>query len=300
MKFISIFAVFAAFILSCSNRQNESDASGAFETDETVISADATGIIEQFNIEDGQMLNAGQSIGYIDSTQLYLKKKQLEAQIKSTLSQLPDVSAQLASLNVQLTLAEKEQHRISNMAAGGATSQKQLDDANSRVEDLKKQIEAQQSSLGITSNNITEQTLPLKVQIEQINDQLQKCKIVNPVHGEVLARYVQQFEMATPGKPLYKIADLSSLILRAYINGNQLSLIKLDQKVKVFVDNGLHKYKEYQGIITWISDKAEFTPKTILTKDERADLVYAIKVNVVNDGLLKIGMYGEIKLRMDN
>jgi HlyD family secretion protein len=296
MKFILIFVVFAITILSCSNNHNESDASGAFETDETVISADASGTIQQLNIEEGQLLKAGECIGYIDSTQLYLKKKQLEAQIKTTLSQLPDISAQLASLNVQLKSAEKEQNRISNMVAAGATSLKQLDDANTRVEDIHKQIEAQQSTLDITTKNIAQQALPLKVQIEQINDQLSKCRIINPLNGSVLVRYVKQFEMATPGKPLYKIADLSSLVLRAYINGNQLSSIKLNQKVKVFVDNGLKTYKEYSGNLTWISDKAEFTPKTILTKDERADLVYAVKIVVINDGLLKIGMYGEIKL----
>jgi len=220
---------------------------------------------------------------------------QLEAQVKTTLSLLPDVSAQVASLIVQLKSAEKEQQRISNIVKAGAASQKQLDDANSQVEDLKKQIDAQHSSLGITSTNISQQTMPLKVQIEQINDQLAKCKIINPVSGTVLAKYVRQFEMATPGKPLYKIADISSLILRAYITGDQLSLIELDQKVKVIVDDGKDKYKEYRGTITWISDKAEFTPKTIKTKDERADLVYAIKILVKNDGLLKIGMYAEVK-----
>ena len=296
MKPISIIVVVVAFIIgSCGKGKNISDASGAFETDETVISADASGTIKQFNIIEGQTLQAGQSIGYIDSVQLYLKKMQLEAQVKTTLSLLPDVSAQVASLIVQLKSAEKEQQRISNIVKAGAASQKQLDDANSQVEDLKKQIDAQHSSLGITSTNISQQTMPLKVQIEQINDQLAKCKIINPVSGTVLAKYVRQFEMATPGKPLYKIADISSLILRAYITGDQLSLIELDQKVKVMVDDGKDKYKEYRGTITWISDKAEFTPKTIKTKDERADLVYAIKILVKNDGLLKIGMYAEVK-----
>jgi len=296
MKPISIIVVVVAFIIgSCGKGKNISDASGTFETDETVISADASGTIKQFNIIEGQTLQAGQSIGYIDSVQLYLKKMQLEAQVKTTLSLLPDVSAQVASLIVQLKSAEKEQQRISNIVKAGAASQKQLDDANSQVEDLKKQIDAQHSSLGITSTNISQQTMPLKVQIEQINDQLAKCKIINPVSGTVLAKYVRQFEMATPGKPLYKIADISSLILRAYITGDQLSLIELDQKVKVIVDDGKDKYKEYRGTITWISDKAEFTPKTIKTKDERADLVYAIKILVKNDGLLKIGMYAEVK-----
>lgn len=296
MKPISIIVVVGAFIIgSCGKGKNITDASGAFEADETVISADASGTIKQFNIVEGQTLQAGQSIGYIDSVQLYLKKMQLEAQVKTTLSQLPDISTQVASLVVQLKSAEKEQQRISNIVKAGAASQKQLDDANSQVEELKKQIDAQHSSLGITSTNISQQTMPLKVQIEQINDQLAKCKIVNPVSGTVLAKYVRQFEMTTTGKPLYKIADISSLILRAYITGDQLSLIELDQKVKVMVDDGKDKYKEYRGTITWISDKAEFTPKTIKTKDERADLVYAIKILIKNDDLLKIGMYAEVK-----
>jgi len=295
MKSISVIIAATAFIIVCCKGTHETDASGAFETEETVISTDASGTIKQFNIAEGQSLKAGQCIGYIDSLQLYLKKKQFEAQIKTTLSLTPNISTQVASLFVQLKLAEKEQQRISNMVKAGAASQKQLDDANSQVSELQKQIEAQQSSLGITSKNISQQTLPLFVQIEQTNDQLAKCKIINPVNGTVLTKYVRQFEMATPGKPLYRIADLSSLILRAYITGNQLSMIKLDQKVKVFADNGKDKYKEYPGTITWISDKAEFTPKTIKTKEERADLVYAIKVLVKNDGLLKIGMYREVK-----
>ena len=295
MKFISVIVVVTVFIASCSNRQSNSDASGAFETEETVISTDASGIIKQFNIEEGQSLQTGQFIGYIDSIQLYLKRKQLESQIKATLSLTPDISTQVASLIEQLKLSEKEQQRISNMVKAGASSQQQLDDANSRVNELKEQIEAQQSSLGITSKNISHQTLPLFVQIEQTNDELSKCKIINPVKGTVLAKYVRQFEMVTPGKPLYKIADLSSLVLRAYITGNQLSLIKLNQNVKVYVDNEADRYKEYHGTITWISDKAEFTPKTINTKEERADLVYAIKILVKNDDLLKIGMYAEVK-----
>jgi HlyD family secretion protein len=295
MKFITSLAIVIVLFSSCGPK-HESDASGAFETDETVISADASGTLKQFNLAEGQLLKAGQPIGYIDSIQLYLKKKQLEAQIRNTLSNMPNISIQTASLIVQLRNAVKNQQRISNMVKAGATSQKELDDANSQVEDLTKQIEAQRSTLDISSTNISTQVVPLMVQIEQYNDQLLKCKIINPVNGTVLSRYVRQFEMATPGKPLYKIADQSSLNLRAYITGNQLSLIRLNQHVHVYVDNAIEHYKEYPGIITWISDKSEFTPKTIKTKEERADLVYAIKVLVKNDdGLLKIGMYAEVK-----
>jgi HlyD family secretion protein len=196
---------------------------------------------------------------------------------------------------VQLKTAERDQQRISNLVKADAATQKQLDDANAQIELIKKQIVAQQSALGITSGSITQQAAPLEVQIAQINDQLEKCKIINPVKGTVLAKYAEPNEMATMGKPLYKVADISSLTLRAYITGSQLAQVKLNQKVKVLVDDVKDGTREYQGVVVWISDKAEFTPKTILTKEERANLVYAVKIKVPNDGLLKLGMYGEIK-----
>jgi len=296
MKSSSILLLFSGLLLAaCGNNRNAMDASGAFEAEETVISAEATGTLRSFALEEGQALDANALIGYIDTTQLYLRKKQLESQVRSTLSQRPDIAAQVAALQVQLKTAEREQQRLSNLVKGDAATQKQLDDATSQVEVIKKQITAQQSALGITSESIREQTSPLQVQIEQLNDQLRKSYIINPLKGTVLAKYVEQDEMATPGKALYKIADLSSLYLRAYVSGSQLSQLKLNQTIKVFVDDGADKYKEYSGTITWISDKAEFTPKTIQTKEERANLVYAVKIKVKNDGLLKIGMYGEIK-----
>ena len=279
----------------CNNNKYNFDASGAFETEETIISSEAAGVIEQLDVKEGQILQAGELIGYVDSTQLYLKKKQLEAQIKAVLSSKPDIAAQTAALQEQLKTAEREQLRYSNLMKGGAGTQKQMDDINAQIEVIKKQIAAQQSALGISSQSISEQTAPLKIQMEQLNDQLAKCRIINPVTGTVLTKYSEAKEVAAPGKPLYKIADLSFLFLRAYITGNQLSQIKLEQKVKVLVDDGVDKYKEHEGIISWISDKAEFTPKTIQTKEERANLVYAIKIKVPNDGSLKIGMYGEVK-----
>jgi HlyD family secretion protein len=295
MKAVIGIAFVIFFVVSCKDQQNKFDASGSFEAEETIISAEASGTIKQFNIEEGQTLNAGQNIGYIDSMQLYLMKKQLHAQIKSTLSQKPNISVQLASLQAQLETAEKEQQRYSNLVKAEAAPQKQLDDVTAEVNILKKQIQAQQSSLGITSKSIIQQATPLQVQIEQVSDQLAKCRIVNPLNGIVLTKYAEQNERAAPGKPLYKIADLTWLLLRAYITGNQLSQIKLNQKVKVLVDDGNDKYKEYIGTIEWISNKAEFTPKTIQTKDERANLVYAVKIKVKNDGLLKSGMYAEVK-----
>lgn len=295
MKTTIIFASSLLLLVSCKQKENTSDASGTFETEETIISAEATGTLKQFNIQEGQTLQAGTMIGYIDSLQLYLKKRQLEAQIKATLSKKPDISAQLAALQEQLKAAERDQVRYTNLLKDDATTRKQVDDINSQVAVLKRQIAAQQSSLAISTGSISEETNPLKVQIAQTNDQLEKCRIINPITGTVLTKYAEPNEMASPGKALYKIADLSSLNLRAYITGNQLPKIKLNQKVKVLTDDGKDSYKEQQGTIIWINDKAEFTPKTIQTKDERANLVYAVKIKVPNDGSLKIGMYGEVK-----
>jgi HlyD family secretion protein len=299
MKSLSILVIATSLLIfsSCKSKKNDFDASGAFEAEEILISSEASGTIKQFNIEEGQTLKAGQMIGYIDSIQLFLKKKQLEAQINALNSKKPNVSVQLASLEEQLKTAEREQKRIDNLVKANAGTAKQLDDINAQVEILKKQIEAQRSSLDISSGSISKDALPLKIQIEQINDQLEKCKIINPVNGTVLAKYVEANEMSSPGKPLYKIANLSTIILRAYITGDQMSSVKLNQIVKVLTDDGKGGYKETGGTITMINDKAEFTPKTIQTKDERANLVYAIKVNVKNDGSYKIGMYGEIKFQ---
>jgi HlyD family secretion protein len=227
------------------------------------------------------------TIGYIDSTQLYLKKKQLETQIKALLSKKPNISVQLSALQSQLATAEKEKIRIANLVKGDAATTKQLDDINANIEVIKKQIEAQKSSLEISSEGIGKDATPIYVQIEQLNDQLAKCNIINPINGTVLTKYSEVNEMTSSGKALYKIADLSTIILRAYITGNQLPQVKLNQKVKVNTDDGKGGFKETEGTIIWINDKSEFTPKTIQTKDERANMVYAVKVKVVNDRQLQ-------------
>lgn len=299
MKKTMFFALCAFALTSCNSGSNKSDASGSFEAEETIISAEASGTIKQFIAQEGQEIKSGEQLGYIDTIQLYLKKKQLEAQIQSVLSQRPNISAQTAALEAQLETAQREQQRVSKLVKADAATQKQLDDINSQIYVLKKQIEAQQSALGITTEGITEQTSPLKVQIEQINDQLIKSKIINPITGTILTKYAEENEVVMQGKALYKVADLSYLTLRAYVTGGQLSQIKLNQQAKVLVDNGEKDYKEYTGTIYWISDKSEFTPKTIQTKEERANLVYAIKLRVKNDGYLKIGMYGEVHLAND-
>lgn len=291
---ITITTSFILALMACNSHKKNFDASGSFEAEETIISAEAAGVVKQLNVEEGQTLQAGQVLGYIDTVQLFLKKEQLIAQTAALLSKKPNTSVQLASLQQQLKTAEREKERISKLLQADAVATKQLDDINAQVTVLIKQIEAQKSSFDITTDGISKDSKSLTWQVEQINDQLKKCTIINPVNGTVINKYSQAFENVSLGKPLYKIADLSNIILRTYITGNQLPLVKLNQQVKVFTDDGNNGMKETVGIVTWISNKAEFTPKTIQTKNERANLVYAIKVKVKNDGSYKIGMYGEI------
>ncbi|HET6227588.1 MAG TPA: efflux RND transporter periplasmic adaptor subunit, partial [Bacteroidia bacterium] len=190
-----------------------------------------------------------------------------------------------------------EQKRVANLVKAEAATTKQLDDVNAQLEVIKKQIEAQKSTLGISSQGISNDAVPLQIQIEQTQDQLSKCRIINPITGTVLGKYAEANEMTSPGKPLYKIADLTTITLRVYVTGNQLPTLQLNQEVKVLTDDGKGGFKETTGKIIWINDKAEFTPKTIQTKDERANMVYAVKINVKNDGTYKIGMYGEVKFQ---
>jgi len=296
MKKVSLLAIAtAAIFASCNNSENDYDAAGAFESVETIVSTEASGTIMQFSVEEGQTLQAKQFVGYVDSTQLYYKKEQLIAQIASTTSQTPDIPVQVAALQSQLAEAQKNQGRMNNLFKQSAATQQHVDDANTQVDMLNKQIEAQKSTLGISSVTISKQVGPLQRQIDQLNDQIAKCRIINPIHGTVLTKYAEDHEVVEPGKALYKIAETDTIILRAYITGTQLDKVKIGQKVKVRSDKGAKQYGEYTGTVYWISDKSEFTPKTIPTKDERADLVYAIKIRIINDGYLKIGMYGEVK-----
>ncbi len=295
MKHINIaFSAGLLLIAGCGKNNLKPDASGNFEADEILISAETSGSLKQWNLEEGMSIQAGKLVGSIDSLQLQLKKQQLTAQIGAVLSRKPDIQSQLAVLQEQWDIAKKEQKRISNLVNAGAATTKQLDDINAQMELISRQINAQKIALNTTSNGLTEETNPIQFQIAQLNDQLHKCSIINPITGTVLANYVHTFELVNAGKPLYKIADLSTLILRGYITGNQLGKIQLGKTVKVQVDDGKGGMKNYDGKVEWVSDKAEFTPKTIQTQDERANLVYAIKIRVKNDGFLKIGMYGEI------
>ena len=294
--FISIILLFVTFLFtSCSDGNGDFDATGTFESEEIIVSSEAMGKLVKFDVDEGTQLKQSQVVGVIDTTQLHLKKKQLLASVKAVLSKQPDINTQLASLQKQIETAETEKHRIENLVKSNAATTKQLDDVNSQLEVLRKQYDATKSSLTISKVGLQNETLPLTAQIEQIEDQIRKSYITNPIDGTVLTRYAKLDEITSTGKALYKIANLKDMTLRAYVNGNQLGEIKLGQKVKVFVDKGNNEQKEMSGEIYWVSSKAEFTPKTIQTKDERANLVYAIKVKVANDGYLKIGMYGEIK-----
>lgn len=311
MKTYPYLLVAAVAALGCNGQKNPYDASGTFEAVETIVSAEATGRIMALNLEEGQQLKAGQTVGYIDSLQLHLRKKQLEAQIRATGSRVPDIVAQTNVYKQQIAVSQvrldnllHEQKRVQSLLKADAATPKQLDDINAQVAELQKQLDvirkqdaAQTSVLKTQTSGLRADVLPLYVQIEQINDQLSKARIVNEVNGTVLTKYAEANEVASAGKPLYKIADLSTVILRAYLTGDQLSGVQLNQAVKVLVDSSAGQYRELPGTIEWISSKAEFTPKTIQTKDERANLVYAVKIRVKNDGYLKIGMYGEVVLK---
>jgi len=292
---LALFPLLLIIFFGCGNDNGKFDASGTFESEEIIVSSEAMGKLVMLNVEEGMQLKQNQLVGVVDTLQLYLKKKQLEATIKAVLSKQPDIAAQLAIIEEQIKTASTEKRRIENLINSNAAATKILDDIDAQLELLDRQYQATKSNLSITKQGLQNETYPLLAQIEQIEDQINKSKIKNPVDGTVLTRYAKQNEITTNAKALYKIADLSTMTLRAYINGDQLGGIKLGQKVKVFVDKGNEEQKEMNGEIYWVSSKAEFTPKTIQTKDERANLVYAIKVRVNNDGYLKIGMYGEVR-----
>jgi HlyD family secretion protein len=297
MKFnlykISLIA-FCIALFSCGKGENTNEASGTFEATETIVSAEANGKILALNINEGDQLVKGQKVGVIDSTQLYLSKMQLKQSGKAILSGRPDSKIQIEALQKELENAIKDKKRIENLVKGNVASQKQLDDANYRIAIIQSKIDALSSQLSTTTNNLNEQSSTVAIQFAQVEDQIKKCNITNPVSGTVLAKYANVYEMATIGKPIYKIADLSTVKLRAYITASQFAKIKIGDSVKINVDTEEGKSKTYTGTIEWINSKAEFTPKTIQTKDERANLVYAVKIRVKNDGALKIGMYGDV------
>lgn len=287
----SLLALFSA----CGNGAPKYDATGTFETTEVLVSAEASGRLLYFDIEEGMLLKAGEEVGVVDTVQLYLKKLQLEASIKSVEEQRPDILKQVAATKEQISAAQRERNRVANLLKVGAANQKQLDDAEDQLEVLRKQLVAQNSTLSNSHQSLTWQSSSVGIQVAQVEDQLKKCHITSPITGTVLAKYAEAGELTAMGTPLFKVADTEQMYLRAYITSEQLSQVKLGQKVTVFSDYGTDEHKQYSGVVTWISDTSEFTPKTILTKNERANLVYAVKIAVHNDGLLKIGMYGGVE-----
>jgi HlyD family secretion protein len=298
MKKISIPLLFISFLLlACSNGDNQFDASGTFEATEIIVSGEANGKIIKLDLEEGDVLVPGQRVGYIDSTQLYLSKIQLRENRKAVLAGRPDSRAQMEATQKEIESTLIDKKRTENLVKGEVATQKQLDDVNAKLAVLEAKLAAQRNSLSTSTETLNEQSNTINAQLAIVQDQLKKCVIVNQVNGTILMKYAQANEMTGVGKPLYKIADLTTVVLRAYISGTQLSQVKLGQTVNVLVDADKDTYKSYSGVVTWISNKAEFTPKTIQTKDERANLVYAIKINVKNDGYLKLGMYGEVKFK---
>lgn len=296
MKRLNSYTLIATALLSlaaCNRGDGDFDATGTFEATEILVSSEANGKIMELNIEEGDRLDAGALIGYVDSTQLYLKKMQLSAGLRSVDIRKPDIRKQIAALEQQIATARTEQQRMENLVKAKAGNQKQVDDIVNNIKYLQKQLDAQYSTLNKTTGGADAEAEGILYQIMQLDDQLQKSRIVNPQAGTVLVKYAEPGEVTAAGKPLYKIADTDLLYLRAYITFDQLSTLKQGQTVRVFADYGENDRREYPGTITWISDKSEFTPKGIQTKDERANLVYAIKIAVKNDGYLKIGQYGE-------
>lgn len=307
-----IFTIISiAFLSACSSSQLKYDAAGIFEADEVIVSSELPGKILDFKVNEGNILQKGATVAIIDALPISLQQEQLQASVKALSQKTQNVAPQIKLLNdqiavqtTQLTNLQHERNRIETLLKADAATAKQLDDINFQIESVKKQIAVTQQQIAVQINNVQTQnrailseTDPLEKQIAQLKDKEKRSTIINPINGTILTKYAMEGEITSAGKAMYKIADLSTLILRTYISGTQLSQIKIGQNVKVFIEEGDKKYKNYTGTITMVSDKAEFTPKTIQTKDERANLVYAVKVLVKNDGYLKIGMYGEIQFK---
>ncbi|MEO6637573.1 MAG: HlyD family efflux transporter periplasmic adaptor subunit [Ginsengibacter sp.] len=308
MKKLIILPAIIISIAACNTRKDNFDASGTFEANEIIVSAQQSGQLLSLKIHEGERLTASQQVGKIDVTNLQLQQAQTEAQVSSLQDKLNTsapqtelVRKQISVQQAQLDYLMKEQQRTENLLKADAATQKQSDDINVKVLEAKRQLAVLQQQIALNKSNVSTQNssvlsqkAPLEKTISQIKNEINKGIIINPVKGTVLSQYAYEGEMTSTGKALYKIANLDTIILRAYITGAQLPTINLNKAVTVKTDDGKGNYKNYKGTINWVSDKAEFTPKTIQTKDERQNMVYAIKIQVPNDGYLKIGMYGEV------
>lgn len=295
MKRSFAYPLLVLLAASCVEGNKAYDASGVFESTEVTVSAEGNGKILSLDIQEGDRLEAGQIVGCIDTVQLHLSEVQLEASRRAVGSGWLDISRQIAALESQIGKQRQELDRFTKLEKAGASNRKQVEDIQAQIETLERQLAAQKESLNSSNRNVSRQADALEAQIEQIRDRIRKCVITSPVAGTVLAKYSEAGEFAALGRALFKVADIDNIRLRAYITADQLTTLKLGQQVRVFADQGSSGRKEYAGTLIWISDKAEFTPKTIQTRDERANLVYAVKIAVENDGLIKLGMYGDIK-----
>lgn len=295
MKRSFAYPLLVLLAASCVEGNKAYDASGVFESTEVTVSAEGNGKILSLDLQEGDRLEAGQIVGCIDTVQLHLSEIQLEASRRAVGSGRLDISRQIAALESQIGKQRQELDRFTKLEKAGASNRKQVEDIQAQIETLERQLAAQEESLNSSNRNVSGQANALEAQIEQIRDRIRKCVITSPVAGTVLAKYSEAGEFAALGRALFKVADIDNIRLRAYITADQLTALKLGQQVRVFADQGSSGRKEYAGTLIWISDKAEFTPKTIQTRDERANLVYAVKIAVENDGLIKLGMYGDIK-----
>ena len=306
-QFIFI-SLLSTLIFSCKKNEQTSDATGTFEATETIISSEVAGKILQLDLEEGDTVGLAQKVGNIDVANLQLQEAQIEASIKSLPQKFNDASAQIKVLEnqiavqkEQLRIQQREFQRLTNLVKSEAVPSKQLDDmegaialTKKQISVLESQISAQKTQVSIQNRSINSELTPLEKRADQVTDQIKRGEIINPVRGTVLTKYAEQYEMTAPGKALYKIADLSKMTLKVYVSGNQLTKVQLNQPVKVLIDKAEGLSDTLQGKVYWIASKAEFTPKTIQTKEERANLVYAVKIHVKNTGALKIGMYGEV------
>ncbi len=292
-NFLSIISAMT-LLTACSGSDSKYDASGVFEVTEVMVSARVAGEIMDLDIDEGTEVKAGEPVGYIDTVQLYLQRLQLEANVKAAESRICDVEKQTAAIRQQIDTQKKEQTRFENLVNANAGNRKQLDDITAAINLLEKQLDAQTETLINGNANAKAQAEALKAQIALTDDMISKSTIASPVDGTVMAKYLEIGELAVQGRTLFKVANINDIYLKAYITSGQITGLKIGQEVKVFADSGDSDRKEYRGVISWISDKAEFTPKTIQTRDERANLVYAVKIKVQNDGYIKRGMYGEV------
>ena len=282
-------------LIACNNGASEKDATGVFEATEVIVSAETTGRLLEFEAYEGLEVNSARVLGQIDTVQLSLKKMQLLANQLALQASKPDVSAQIGATEREIEKLEFERKRTQRLLEGDVATQKQLDDIEAQIDVLKARLRAQKKSLNSSTEAIDAQYDAVDVQIDQLSDQIDRCKIRSPIEGTILVKYAEAGEFVNMGKPLFKVANMKQMVLKAYVTAAQLKDIQLGQHLSVLAELGTDQTKSYDGEVSWISNKSEFTPKTIQTQDERANLVYAIKVRVANDGLLKIGMYGGLK-----